>query len=101
MQSCPRHDAHEVWHRCALEVCARRFWILLYLDVGDDHFAGRVHIMPEQTRDVVLVFLNNFETASRGVESLTNSGPLCNPDENARLIKICELFSQAYLNRPT
>src|SRR5262245_26989987 len=76
MQSCPRHDAHEVWHRRTLEVRARRFRILFYVNIGDDHFSGRVHIVSEQTGDMVLILLSNLKAASRSVESLAASGQL-------------------------
>jgi len=67
MQACPRHDAHKVGHRRALEVRARRFGIFLYVNVGGDHLAGRVHVISEQTGDVVLVLLSDFEVTNRSV----------------------------------
>src|SRR5437773_10529395 len=101
MQPCPRHDPHKVGHWRALEVCARRFWILFYVDVGDDHFAGRVHIISEQTGGVVLILLNDFIIASGSVQSFAPCGQLRNPDEHAALVKIGALFSEANLDRRT
>src|SRR5438067_8166846 len=101
MQACPRHDPHKVGHRRALEVCAWRFRILFYVDVGDDHLARRVHVISEQTGNVVLVLLSDFIITGGSVQSLAAGGQLRNPDEHAALVKIGALFSEADLNRGT
>src|SRR5512132_1002003 len=101
MQPSPRHNPHKVGHRRALEVCAGRFWILFYVDVGDDHFAGRVHVISEQSGEVVLVLLNDLKSASRSVKSLAAGGQLRNPDEHVAFVKIGALFSEADLNGGT
>src|SRR5207249_7140910 len=91
----------EVRHRRALEVCAWRFRILFYVDVGDDHLARRVHVISEQTGNVVLVLLSDFIITGGSVQSLAAGGQLRNPDEHAALVKIGALFSEADLNRGT
>src|SRR5207248_7800145 len=85
--------------RCALEVCAWRFRILFYVNIGDDHLARRVHIISEQSGGVVLVLLNDFIITDGSVESLAAGGQLRNPHEHAAFVKIGPLFSETDLNR--
>jgi hypothetical protein len=82
-------------------VCARRFGVLFYVNIGDDDLAGGVHIISEQARHVVLILLNNFETTGGSVQPLAAGGQLRNPDEHAAFVKIGALFSEADLNGGT
>src|SRR4051812_6855004 len=61
VHSGPADDPHEIRHRRALKVGARRLRVLADVDVGNNDVIPGIDVIAILARDVVLIFLDDLE----------------------------------------
>src|ERR1700736_2659758 len=93
------YDAHEIGHRRAFEMCARRFVVLLNVDVWYDHAAAAIDEIAILARDVVNVFLANCKTTDRRVQTFTAGGKLRDTHQHSAFIEVSALFGETDFDR--